>query len=93
MISAPAAQISSSISESSHIWVSGEERPDYATTQAGMMSAIFGLLMIWVALGTEQRGSRFELVKAAGLGRGEEGKVMELEEEERESEKSAQRQV
>jgi len=93
MISAPAAQISSTISESSHIWVNGEERPNYATTQAGMMSVIFGLLMIWVALGTEQKGSRFELVKAAGLERYEGGKVMELEEEEREGEKSVERQV
>lgn len=70
MISAPAAQIASALSESSHIIVDGEERPNYGNVQAGMMSIIFILLAIWVSLGVEHRGSHFELVKAAGEGDG-----------------------
>lgn len=66
MISAPAAQVSSAISEKWIIHVDGEERPDYGSTQAVMMSVIFVLLCIWVACGTEQRGSHFELAAAAG---------------------------
>ncbi|RPA96564.1 MFS general substrate transporter [Choiromyces venosus 120613-1] len=66
MISAPAAQISSVISEGWIIHVNGEERPDYARTQAAMMAVIFSLLCFWIACGTEQRGSHFELAAAAG---------------------------
>lgn len=66
MVSAPAAQISSAISEKLIIYVHGKEAPDYGTTQAAMMTVIFVLLFIWVACGYEQRGSHFELVAAAG---------------------------
>jgi len=66
MVSAPAAQISSTISEHWIIHVNGEERPDYARTQAAMMAVIFTLLCFWIACGTEQRGSHFELAAAAG---------------------------
>lgn len=66
MVSAPAAQISSAISEGLIIYVNGHEAPDYGTTQAAMMSVIFVLLCIWVACGYEQRGSHFELVAVAG---------------------------
>lgn len=66
MVSAPAAQISSAISEGLIIYVHGKEAPDYGTTQAAMMSVIFVLLCIWVACGYEQRGSHFELVAVAG---------------------------
>lgn len=66
MISAPAAQISSTISESWIIHVNGEERPDYARTQAAMMAVILSLLCFWAACGTEQRGSHFELAAIAG---------------------------
>lgn len=66
MISAPAAQISSAISERLIIHVRGEERPDYGSTQAAMMSVIFTLLCIWIACGHEQRGSHFELAGVAG---------------------------
>lgn len=66
MVSAPAAQISSTISENWIIHVNGQERPDYARTQAAMMTVIFTLLFIWIACGTEQRGSHFELAAAAG---------------------------
>jgi len=66
MISAPAAQLTATISENLIIVVDGEERPNYATTQAAMMSVIFVLLLIWTACGNEQRGSHFELAKAAG---------------------------
>lgn len=66
MISAPAAQISSAISERLIIYVHGEERPDYGSTQAAMMSVIFTLLCIWIACGHEQRGSHFELAAVAG---------------------------
>ncbi|KAI5805792.1 major facilitator superfamily domain-containing protein [Geopyxis carbonaria] len=85
MISAPAAQITSAISESLHIYVDGEQRPDYGTTQAAMMSVIFVLLAIWVACGTEQRGSHFELAPAAGAdgGVGEKARVLEEAEEEK----------
>ena len=67
MISAPAAQITSSVSESLKIMVHGQERPDYGTTQAAMMSVIFVLLLVWTACGSENRGSHFELAKAAGV--------------------------
>lgn len=67
MISAPAAQITSSISESSIIIVHGEERPNYGITQAAMMSVIFTMLIIWTACGNENKGSHFELAKAAGV--------------------------
>ncbi|KAA8906721.1 major facilitator superfamily domain-containing protein [Sphaerosporella brunnea] len=76
MISAPAAQISATISESLEIHVRGEVRPDYAITQAIMMSVIFSLLLVWTACGQEQRGSHFELAKTAGEA---EGKERELE--------------
>lgn len=76
MVSAPMAQISSVISESWHIWLwvpgstegSGtwEERPDYARTQAAMMSIIFVLTCVWTACGSESRGTRFELAGVAG---------------------------
>lgn len=66
MISAPAAQLTSAISESLVIVVDGEHRPNYGITQAAMMSVIFVLLLIWTACGNEQRGSHFELAKAAG---------------------------
>ncbi|KAF8536871.1 MFS general substrate transporter [Trichophaea hybrida] len=66
MISAPAAQITSTISENLSIVVDGQERPNYAITQAAMMSVIFVLLLVWTACGNEQRGSHFELAKAAG---------------------------
>lgn len=68
MISAPAAQISSTISEGWIIEVHGQKRPDYARTQAAMMAVIFTLLCFWIACGTEQRGSHFELAAAAGGG-------------------------
>ena len=83
MISAPAAQLTSTISESLVIHVNGKERPNYGITQAAMMSVIFTLLLIWTACGTEQRGSHFELAKAAGdagggiKGTGKEGIEME----------------
>ena len=66
MISAPASQICSAISESIIIHVHGEERPDYAITQAAMMSVIFSLLLVWTACGNEERGSHFELAGVAG---------------------------
>jgi len=66
MISASAAQMASTISENWIIHVNGEERPDYARTQAAMMAVIFSLLCFWAACGTEQRGSHFELAAAAG---------------------------
>ncbi|KAI5813219.1 major facilitator superfamily domain-containing protein [Pyronema omphalodes] len=68
MISAPAAQILSTVSENLFIEKDGKLMPDYGTTQAIMMSIIFTLLLIWTACGTEQRGSHFELAKAAGAG-------------------------
>lgn len=66
MVSAPAAQISSAISEGLIIHVNGKEAPDYGTTQAAMMTVIFVLLCIWVGFGYEQRGSHFELAAVAG---------------------------
>lgn len=66
MISAPAAQIASIISEHIHIQVHGETRPNYGITQATMMAIIFVLLAIWAACGDELRGSHFELAHAAG---------------------------
>jgi SHS family lactate transporter-like MFS transporter len=81
MISAPAAQIASIISESIEIHVDGEARPDYAITQAAMMSVIFTLLLIWTACGTEQRGSHFELARVAGE-TGNDEKTRQLEEAE-----------
>jgi SHS family lactate transporter-like MFS transporter len=83
MISAPAAQIASTISESLEIHVNGETRPDYAITQAAMMSVIFTLLLIWTACGNEQRGSHFELAKVAGNAETDQ-KTRQLEEAEME---------
>lgn len=80
MISAPAAQLTSTISESIVIHVDGEERPNYGITQAAMMSVIFTLLLIWTACGIEQRGSHFELAKAAGDAGGVKKEDVEMEE-------------
>ena len=81
MISAPAAQLTSTISESLVIHVNGKERPNYGITQAAMMSVIFTLLLIWTACGNEQRGSHFELAKAAGdAGGGVKKEDVEMEE-------------
>lgn len=80
MIAAPAAQVASAISERLIIYVNGEERPDYGSTQAAMMSVIFVLLCIWIACGTEQRGSHFELAAAAGEDQGQNAKMMAAEE-------------
>lgn len=76
MISSPMAQIASIISESWHIrvWIPGqggeegawETRPDYARTQAAMMTVIFILTCVWTACGDEARGSKFELAGVAG---------------------------
>lgn len=80
MIAAPAAQVASAISEKLIIYVHGEERPDYGSTQAAMMSVIFVLLFIWIACGTEQRGSHFELAAAAGEDQGQSAKMRAVEE-------------
>ncbi|TGZ79082.1 MFS general substrate transporter [Ascodesmis nigricans] len=95
MISAPAAQITSTVSEKDTVWIDGEERPNYGKTQAGMMSVIFILLAIWVASGREQLGSRFELARAAGDAEGmvEEGKAGEVEEGKSGSEESLEEDV
>lgn len=74
MISAPAAQITSTVSEHDRVMINGEMRPNYAKTQAGMMGVIFILQAIWVCAGKEQLGSRFELARAAGDA---EGKALE----------------
>lgn len=72
MISAPMAQISSVIAEGWHIYVPNketgeiEQRPDYARTQAAMMSVIFVLLCVWTAFGDEAKGTHFELAGVAG---------------------------
>jgi len=78
MISAPAAQLSSTISENLDIVVNGEHRPNYGITQAAMMSVIFVLLLVWTACGNEQKGSHFELARAAG-DLGSDGKAKQLE--------------
>lgn len=80
MIAAPAAQVASAISEKLIIYIHGEERPDYGSTQAAMMSVIFVLLFIWIACGTEQRGSHFELAAAAGEDQGLSNKMRAAEE-------------
>jgi SHS family lactate transporter-like MFS transporter len=67
MLASPASQITSTISEHRIFYVDGKPRPDYGWTQALMMSIIFSLLIVWTACGKEQRGSHFELAKAAGL--------------------------
>ncbi|KAI5782534.1 major facilitator superfamily domain-containing protein [Pyronema domesticum] len=66
MLASPASQITSTISEHRIFYVDGKARPDYGWTQALMMSIIFSLLIVWTACGKEQRGSHFELAKAAG---------------------------
>lgn len=71
MLAAPAAQVTSAVSEGRRKWVKGKdgvmvEGPDYAFTQAVMMSVIFMVLAVWVAAGKEKLGSRFEMVRAAG---------------------------
>ncbi|ODQ51814.1 MFS general substrate transporter [Saitoella complicata NRRL Y-17804] len=73
MISSPAAQILSSVAESLKrptALSNGTivERPDYATTQAIMMAIIFVWVGVWAAIGKEERGSRFEEARAAGMG-------------------------
>jgi len=44
-----------------------------------MMTVIFTLLFIWIACGTEQRGSHFELAAAAGGHDGHNDKLRNLE--------------
>lgn len=44
----------------------GELRPDYAGAQAYFMTVIFIWLAIWLLIGHEEIGSRFELVARAG---------------------------
>ena len=72
MISSPMAQVTSTISEHWHVKVWDEstgaykERPNYAMTQAVMMSVIFVLTSVWTACGDEARGSQFELAGVAG---------------------------
>lgn len=66
MLAAPAAQVTSKVSEGRKKMIDGAERPDYAYTQAVMMSVIFLVLTIWVGAGKEKLGSRFEMAKAAG---------------------------
>ena len=74
MISSPMAQIASTISEH---WKDKEGRPNYALTQAVMMSVVFVLTAIWTACGSEARGSKFELAGVAGdEGTMEKGKAM-----------------
>lgn len=63
MISSPMAQIASTISEH---WKTDDGRPNYALTQAVMMSVVFVLTAIWTACGEEARGSKFELAGVAG---------------------------
>lgn len=73
MISSPAAQILSTTAEHKSIYYKGKWRPDYAGSQTGMMSTIFICLAIWLAIGHEELGSRFELVARAGHAAYEEG--------------------
>lgn len=74
MISSPMAQIASHISENWRVrtWSSKDNKyelvPDYAKTQALMMTVIFVLLCICAACGDEAKGSRFELAGVAGEG-------------------------
>ncbi|KAI5815289.1 major facilitator superfamily domain-containing protein [Pyronema omphalodes] len=67
MLASPASLITSTISEHRIFYVDGKPRPNYGWTQALMMSIIFSLVIVWTASGKEQRGSHFELAKAAGL--------------------------
>lgn len=52
----------------------GELRPDYAGAQAYFMTVIFIWLAIWLAIGHEEIGSRFETVARAGHEAFEKGK-------------------
>ena len=44
----------------------GELRPDYAGAQAYFMTVVFIWLAVWLAIGHEEIGSRFETVARAG---------------------------
>ena len=66
MISSPAAQLLSTVAEKYPKVYRGVMRPDYAGAQAYYMTVIFLWLAIWLAIGHEEIGSRFETVARAG---------------------------
>ncbi|KAH7106453.1 MFS general substrate transporter [Auriculariales sp. MPI-PUGE-AT-0066] len=66
MISSPAAQLLSTMAERYPKVYKGVLRPDYAGAQSYFMTVIFIWLAIWLAIGHEEIGSRFENVARAG---------------------------